>query len=78
MINATSNARLIKGFSPSSEEQEITYLQFADDTILFCDAEEEQLRNFKAILLCFEAVLGLRVNFFKSELIGIRVDESRL
>eukprot|EP00268_Persea_americana_P046828 TRINITY_DN48445_c0_g1_i1.p1 TRINITY_DN48445_c0_g1~~TRINITY_DN48445_c0_g1_i1.p1 ORF type:complete len:114 (-),score=18.34 TRINITY_DN48445_c0_g1_i1:96-437(-) len=60
------------------EAREITQLQFVDDAILFCEAEEEQLRNIKVILLCFEAVSSLRVNFFKSELIGIRVDESHL
>lgn len=39
---------------------------------------EDQLRNVKATLLCLEAVLGLTVNFFKSELIGIRAEESVL
>lgn len=32
----------------------------------------------KAILLFFEAVSGLKVNFFKSELIGVRVEETHL
>lgn len=27
-----------------------------DDTLIFCDVEEDQLKNVKAILLCFEAV----------------------
>lgn len=31
-----------------------------------------------AILLCFEAVSGLRVNVFKSEIIGLRVNEDQL
>lgn len=31
----------------------------------------------KAILLCFEGVLSLKVNFFKSELIDIRIDTSQ-
>lgn len=39
---------------------------------------EDQLRNVKATLLSFEAVLGLKVNFFKSELIGTRAEESVL
>ena len=29
----------------------------------------------KAILFCFEAVSGLKINFFKSELIGVKVGE---
>ena len=63
MMYAAINARLIKGFCPSSEAQELTDLQVADDTMLFCDAEEEQLLNIKAILLCFEAVSGLKNEF---------------
>lgn len=29
-------------------------------------------------MLCFEAVSGLKVNFFKSELIGVRVDKEKV
>ena len=43
--------------------------------LLFCNADEDQLHNVKAILLYLEAVLGLRVNFFKSEVICIKVNE---
>lgn len=35
-----------------------------------------KLENAKATLICFEAVSGLKVNLFKSELIGIRVEDS--
>ena len=66
MLQATNNAILIKGFCPSNDDQVIPHLQFAEDTLLFCDANEFQLHNVKAILLCFEAVLGLRVSFFKN------------
>eukprot|EP00268_Persea_americana_P046829 TRINITY_DN48445_c0_g1_i2.p1 TRINITY_DN48445_c0_g1~~TRINITY_DN48445_c0_g1_i2.p1 ORF type:complete len:118 (-),score=12.02 TRINITY_DN48445_c0_g1_i2:125-478(-) len=76
MMYAATNARLIKGFSPSSESHEIAHLQFTDDTILLCDAEEEQLRNIKGILLCFEAFSGFRANLFKSELIGLELKKA--
>ena len=52
------------------------HFSLVDDTLIFCDANEDQIRNVKAILICFEAVSGLEINFFKSELIGIRVEES--
>ena len=41
-----------------------------------CEANEDQIKNVKAILFCFESVSGLKINFFKSELIGIRVEET--
>lgn len=40
--------------------------------ILFCDVEEDEVQNVKAILLCFEVVSGLTINFFKSEVIGVK------
>ncbi|GMP68894.1 hypothetical protein CsSME_00028347 [Camellia sinensis var. sinensis] len=32
----------------------VTHLQFADDTILFCDADRMEVSNIKRILKCFE------------------------
>ena len=78
MLHTASNANLIKGFRPSNGAQEISRLQFADDTLFFCDANETQILNIKVIIFCFEAVSGLRINFFKSETIGVRVNENRL
>ena len=56
----------------------INHLQFADDTLLFCDAKVDQLLNVKAILLCFGAVSGLKVNFFKSELLDVHIPDFQL
>ncbi|KAK3219673.1 hypothetical protein Dsin_013643 [Dipteronia sinensis] len=51
--------------------QEISHLQFADDTILFLKPRLEYLRNVKRILRCFELATRLRINFFKSCLVQI-------
>lgn len=74
------SAYLIKGFKVFVSAPPISILQFAIDTLIFCEANEEQIKNVKATLLCFEVVSGsgLKINFFKSELIGIRVDEALL
>lgn len=48
-------------------------------SLIFCEASEFQVKNVKATLICFEAVLGLKVNFFfKSEHIGIKINDSYL
>ena len=44
---------------------------FADETILFCDADVEQIFHVKLLLLCFQAVTGLKVNEQKSEMVPI-------
>lgn len=44
---------------------------FADDTIIFCDLKIDQIQkiqNVVDILRCYEVVLGLKVNLFKSAL----------
>ena len=60
MIKAVANENLIKGFKISPTTPIVTQLQFADDTLLFCDAEMEEVQNVKAIMLCFEAISGLK------------------
>lgn len=75
MIGAAEKAGLIVGFKAAAKAPIISHLQFADDMLIFCGAEEDQVRSIKAMLLCFEAVSGLTINFYKSELIGMRVEE---
>lgn len=43
------NDNVIKGFHPCNGVQSISHLQSVDDTLLFCDADEDQLCNVKAI-----------------------------
>lgn len=49
----------------------ISHLLFADDTLIFCKPDRNQIQVLKALLLCFEAVSGLKVNLNKSEMVSI-------
>ena len=49
----------------------VSHFLFADDTLIFCEACPEQIRYVHLILLCFEAVSGLKVNLGKSELVVV-------
>jgi hypothetical protein len=53
-------------------------LQFADDTILVGEGNWNNLWTIKTILRSFELVSGLKVNFFKSKLYGINIEDSFL
>jgi hypothetical protein len=70
-----SEARgLLAGFSVGPVHNSglsISHLLFADDTLIFCDADVEQLRNLRCLFLCFEAASGLKINLSKSEIVPI-------
>lgn len=51
-----------------------SHLQFADDTLLVCKKSKRNLWAIKATLQIFEVVPGLKVNFHKSQLMGLNVD----
>jgi hypothetical protein len=44
------------------------WMLLADDTILFMDHDLEKAHNLKLILVAFEQLSGLKINFHKSEL----------
>ncbi|XP_026451585.1 uncharacterized protein LOC113351892 [Papaver somniferum] len=71
MIKRAADLNLLFGFKPSSEAFEINHLQFADDLIVFLDDSCKQVNNLKNVLLGFEHVSGLRVNFQKSALVSV-------
>ena len=78
MVGKAAQEGLIQGFKVAASTPLVTHLNYGDDTLIFCEANEDQIRNVKAIHLCFEAVSGLKISLFKSELIGIRVGDSLL
>jgi hypothetical protein len=52
----------------------VTYLQYADDTILMVQCNEEYILNLKFILYCFERMSGMKINYHKSEVYVIGSD----
>lgn len=49
----------------------ISHLLFVDDTLTLCGEDVNHIRNLRCLLLCFKAILGLKINLSKSELIPI-------
>ena len=52
-------------------EMKISHLLFADDTIVFCDNDCEQIVNLRCILIWFQAVSRLRINLAKSSILSV-------
>lgn len=51
---------------------EISHLQFADDTVLFLEANTKSVRGIKVILKLFELASGLKINFDKSSILKFK------
>ena len=56
----------------------MSHLQFADDTLILGEKSWANIRAMRAVLLLFEALSGLKVNFSKSQLVGVNVHNSWL
>ena len=74
LLKRTKDGGFLNGFQASlntSGGLHISHLLFADATILFCDASEEQLLHIRMVLIFFEAIIGLKVNVGKSEIVPV-------
>ncbi|GKV26106.1 hypothetical protein SLEP1_g35459 [Rubroshorea leprosula] len=75
LMTAAVEKELYKGVDVGNDAVSVTHLQFADDTIFFGEASEQNIRTVKCILRTFEMAAGLKINFGKSQLMGIGVED---
>jgi hypothetical protein len=52
----------------------VTHLQYADDTMIMIENDNNSINNLKFLLICFELLSGLKINYHKSEVIVMGVD----
>lgn len=74
MLTKASNRGFIIGLLEDFRPGGIISLQYADDTILFSKAEESVLRNLKCVLMWYEEISSMRINFNKSEIVPLNLD----
>ena len=75
LIDKAIRGRAICGFIVGKDKIEVSHLQFADDTLLFMEANRNFFLNYLAILEVFGSILGLCVNLRKSIILGINTED---
>ena len=76
LISKMEQADLFKGFRFPNNGLVVSHLNFADDTIFFMDSNQSSLINLVRLLRCFAVVSGLKVNFHKSQVVGVALDSN--
>ena len=72
--NYLSGSRIVEGRGGGGGgggDMVISHLLYTDDTLIFCEANKDQLKYLSWILMWFEALSGLKINLNKSEIIPI-------
>ncbi|CAJ2635027.1 unnamed protein product [Trifolium pratense] len=79
LMEAMVARNLFMGYSIGGQESvRVSHLQFADDTLLLGVRSWANVRALRAVLVLFETMSGLKVNFNKSLLVGVNISDSWL
>jgi hypothetical protein len=76
ILTRAKESRHIQGVVSHLIPGGITDLQYADDTMIMIEPSDIGIANLKLLLLCFENMSGLKINFTKSEAIVTGVDDA--
>lgn len=68
---------LIIGLIPHFIEKGVVALQYADDTIICLQDNKEKALNLWLLLYLYETMLGLKINFQKSEILMVQHDDQK-
>jgi hypothetical protein len=71
MLIKAARQNLISGLLPQVMDGGVVSLQYADDTLLFLEANIEKAQTLKWLLVCFEEMSGMKINYDKSDLLTI-------
>jgi hypothetical protein len=79
LMTRATELGLIKGVMTHLISEGITHVQYADDTILIVEGDDNSIVHMKFILYCFEWLSRLKINYHKSEAItfGLGEENSR-
>ncbi|XP_077228309.1 uncharacterized protein LOC143861251 [Tasmannia lanceolata] len=78
MLTTAGESGLFHGLLAGPRADKVTHLQFADDTLVFLQFTPQAIPNVIRIFKWFEAISGLKINFAKSMMLGINVEQQKI
>jgi hypothetical protein len=75
MLSRANSAGHIRGVVSHLIPGGVTHLQYTDDTMILIEPTDLGIANLKTLLLCFENMSGLKINFDKSEVVVSGLEE---
>lgn len=78
LLNSTKDQGLLSLPLVLPHNHDFPVLQYADDTLIFMKADARELFFLKALLNSFAESIGLKVNYEKSMIVPVNVDDSKL
>ena len=69
---------MIDSLEIGRKKVKVNMLEYVDDTLFFCEANTKSVFDIKATLNCFELCSRLKVNFMKSRIGGLGLDQRTL
>lgn len=66
LLDLALEKKLFEGVTFRDNRKAISHLQYADDTILFIKVDTSSIMGVKKVLLLFQTMSGLSINFGKS------------
>lgn len=76
ILRMAENKGLLKGFQVGFDKVNVSHLQFANDTLIYLEGEENNVKVLKSLIKCFALSLWYTVNWSKSHLSGIGLFDS--
>lgn len=68
MMRLAGEADLIRSLIPDLMDGGLNHLQYADHMVLFLWSDQQSILNLNLVLVCYEEMSGMRINYSKSEI----------
>jgi len=77
MMKTIVDTRFFKGYKVGRNKPiHIYHLQFADETLILGEKIQANVSDLKVVLILFDGILWVKVNFHKSMLVGVKFVDS--